>query len=87
LVSVPNRYSIVRLTQTASNRMGKWFGKSWIAFMDYSRNQYSASQFKRRLTASGFRSEKVVAFGSPLPTWAQRSRYGGSLFMFVATRI
>src|SRR5208283_2970674 len=50
LVSVPNRYSMVRLTQTAGNRMGKWLGKSWIAFMDYSRNQYSASQFERCLT-------------------------------------
>src|SRR5579864_7665452 len=86
LVSVPNRHSIVRLTQIASHRLGKWLGQSWVAFLDYSRHQYSAHQFERRLAASGFCSEKVVAFGSPLPKWAQRSRCGGSLLMFVARR-
>jgi 2-polyprenyl-3-methyl-5-hydroxy-6-metoxy-1,4-benzoquinol methylase len=86
LVSVPNRYSIVRLTQAASYRMSKWLGQSWVAFMNYSRNQYSADEFGRKLATSGFCSERVVAFGSPLPTWVQRSRYGGSLLMFVARR-
>jgi 2-polyprenyl-3-methyl-5-hydroxy-6-metoxy-1,4-benzoquinol methylase len=86
LVSVPNRYSIVRLTQAASYRMSKWLGQSWVAFMNYSRNQYSVDEFGRKLATSGFCSERVVAFGSPLPTWVQRSRYGGSLLMFVARR-
>ncbi len=86
LVSVPNRHSMIRLTQAACYRVGKWLGRSWIAFLDHSRNQYSLEQFERTLDASGFCSEKVVAFGSPLPIWAQRSRYGGSLWMFVARR-
>ena len=86
LVSVPNRHSIVRLTQVGCHYLGKWLGQSWVAFLDHSRNQYSANQFERRLAAYGFCSEKVVAFGSPLPKWAQRSRYGGSLLMFVARR-
>jgi len=86
LVSVPNRHSIVRRTQAGCFRLGKWLGRSWIAFMDYSRNQYSANEFERRLAASGFLSERIVAFGSPLPACAQRSRYGGSLLMFVARR-
>ncbi len=86
LVSVPNRHSIVRLTQAGCHRLGKWVGQSWVAFMDYSRNQYSTNQFEHRLAACGFCSEEVVAFGSPLPNWAQRSRYGGSLLMFVARR-
>jgi len=86
LVSVPNRHSIVRLTQAGCFRLGKWLGRSWIAFMDYSRNQYSANEFERRLGASGFLSERIVAFGSPLPVCAQRSRYGGSLLMFVARK-
>jgi 2-polyprenyl-3-methyl-5-hydroxy-6-metoxy-1,4-benzoquinol methylase len=86
LVSVPNRSSIVRLTQRACHRVGKWLGQSWVAFMDHSRNQYSASEFEGRLAALGFCAEKIVAFGSPLPTWAQRSRCGGSLLMFVARR-
>ena len=86
LVSVPNRHSIVRLTQIGCHRVGKWMGQSWFSFLDYSHNQYSADQFERRLAACGFCSEKVVAFGSPLPKWVQRSRWGGSLLMFVARR-
>jgi 2-polyprenyl-3-methyl-5-hydroxy-6-metoxy-1,4-benzoquinol methylase len=86
LVSVPNRHSIVRLTQAGCHRLGKRLGQSWVAFMDYSRNQYSANQFDRKLALYGFFAEKVVAFGSPLPKWVQRSRYGGSLLMFVARR-
>lgn len=86
LVSVPNRHSIVRLTEVGCHRLGKLLGRSWFAFLDYSRNQYSAKQFERRLAAYGFGSENVVVFGSPLPKWAQRSRYGGSLLMFVARR-
>jgi SAM-dependent methyltransferase len=87
LVSVPNRYSIFRLTQTGCHRLGKWFGQRWIGFLEYSRNQFSANEFDRRLAAYDFHSEKVVAFGSPLPKWAQRSQYGGSLLMFVARKI
>jgi 2-polyprenyl-3-methyl-5-hydroxy-6-metoxy-1,4-benzoquinol methylase len=86
LVSVPNRHSIFRLTQIGCRRIGKWLGQSWFSFLDYSHHQYSADQFERRLAASGFCSEKVVAFGSPLPKWAQRSRCGGSLLMFAARR-
>jgi ubiquinone/menaquinone biosynthesis C-methylase UbiE len=87
LVSVPNQHSIVRLTQAGCYRLGKWLGQSWVSFMDFSRNRYSANRFGSGLAASGFRAEKVVAFGGPLPTWAQRSRYGGSLLMFVARKI
>jgi len=86
LVSVPNRHSIFRLTQIGCHRLGKWLGQSWFSFLDYSRHHYSAGQFDRRLAASGFCSEKVLAFGSPLPKWAQRSRWGGSLLMFAARR-
>jgi 2-polyprenyl-6-hydroxyphenyl methylase/3-demethylubiquinone-9 3-methyltransferase len=87
LVSVPNRHSMVRLAQAGCHRLGKWLGQSWVAFLNYSRNQYSAGQFERQLAACGFCSEKVVAFGSPLPKWAQRSRYGGPLLMFVAKKL
>jgi 2-polyprenyl-6-hydroxyphenyl methylase/3-demethylubiquinone-9 3-methyltransferase len=86
LVSVPNRHSIFRLTQRGCHRLGKWLGLSWFSFLDYSRHHYSADQFDRRLAASGFCSEKVVAFGSPLPKWAQRGPWGGSLLMFVARK-
>jgi len=86
LVSVPNRHSILRLAQFGCRRLGKLLGQSWFLFLDYSRHQYSADQFERRLAVSGFCSEKVVHFGSPLPKWVQRRRWGGSLLMFVARK-
>lgn len=86
LVSVPNRLSIVRRTQAGCHRLGKWLGQTWVTFMHYSLNEFSVDQFGSRLDACGFCAEKVVAFGSPLPKWVQRSRFGGSLLMFVARR-
>lgn len=86
LVSVPNRLSMVRRTQAGCHRLGKFLGQTWVAFMHYSLNEYSVDQFESRLHACGFCAEKVVAFGSPLPKWVQRSRFGGSLLMFVARR-
>lgn len=86
LVSVPNRHSIVRLAQAGCHRLGNLLGQRWLAFLEHSRNEYSADQFESRLSGCGLCIERVVAFGSPLPKWAQRSRYGGSLLMFVGRR-
>ena len=84
LVSVPNRNSVVRRIQVACHRLGGFFGRSWCAFLDYSRHHYSRSEFERVLVHAGFSGEKFVPFGSPLPGLAQRSRYWAPLLMFVA---
>jgi 2-polyprenyl-3-methyl-5-hydroxy-6-metoxy-1,4-benzoquinol methylase len=87
LVSVPNRTSVVRQAQIACHRLGGLIGQDWIEFLDYSRHQYSRSEFQQLLTQSGFSSEKPVPFGGPLPRLAQQSGSWAPLLMFVAQKI
>ena len=86
LVSVPNAQSVARKGQTAIHRIGRSVGKRWFRSLEYSKHQYSVEQFIRLLAAQRFRAAKVLPFGSPIPMWLQRRRFGGSLLMFVATR-
>jgi 2-polyprenyl-3-methyl-5-hydroxy-6-metoxy-1,4-benzoquinol methylase len=86
LVSVPNRNSVVRRFQIAGHRLGGLLGQSWCKFLDYSRHQYSTSEFGRLLAQAGFSGEKLVPFGSPIPGLAQRSRHWAPLLMFVARK-
>lgn len=86
LVSVPNRQSLVRKIQLAGYRFGVRLGRSWPKFIEHSRHQYTASEFTSLLEMRGFQVEKVSAFGSPLPRWIQRMRFGGSLLMFMARK-
>lgn len=87
LVSVPNAQSAVRKGQVVIHWLARSVGKRWFRFLDYSKHQYSKGQFGRLLTAHGFRPQKVLPFGSPIPIWLQRRRFGGSLLMFVAGRL
>ena len=86
LVSVPNAQSIARMGQAAIHRLGCSVGKRWFRFLDYSIHQYSVEQFIRLLSSHRFRAKKVLPFGSPIPLWLQRRRFGGPLLMFLATR-
>jgi len=86
LVSVPNSESVVRRAQVFTYRWGQRIGRQWLSFVEYSRNEYSAAGFQELLDESGFAVEKILVFGSPLPRWMQRWRYGGSLLMFRAVR-
>jgi 2-polyprenyl-6-hydroxyphenyl methylase/3-demethylubiquinone-9 3-methyltransferase len=86
LASVPNAQSFARKGQAAIHRFSRSVGKRWFRFMDYSKHQYSAEQFIRLLAAHRFRATKVLPFGSPIPVWLQRRRFGGSLLMVVAAR-
>jgi 2-polyprenyl-6-hydroxyphenyl methylase/3-demethylubiquinone-9 3-methyltransferase len=86
LVSVPNRNSVVRRIQLAGHRLGGLLGQGWCKFLDYSRHQYSTSEFERLLVQAGFSGEKLVPFGGPLPGLAQRSRHWAPLLLFVAQK-
>lgn len=86
VVSVPNAQSVVRKAQAVIHRFGGSMGKRWVRFLDYSKHQYSVEQFIRLLADHRFRATKVLPFGSPIPAWLQRRRFGGSLLMFVAAR-
>ncbi len=86
LISVPNSQSVVRRAQVSVHRWGRRLGRQWLAFIEYSRNEYSSAQFETLLRAHGFEVQKVIVFGSPIPRWLQRRRIGGSLLMFLAVR-
>ena len=86
LVSVPSQHSIVRKMQLAERRFGAQVGRNWAKFIEYSRHEYTVSEFTKVLETRGFQVERVLAFGSPLPRWIQRLRFGGSLLMFMARK-
>lgn len=86
LISVPNAESAVRRTQVGLHRLGRRLGARWLPFIEFSRNEYSAAGFEALLATQHFLTEKLIAFGSPMPQWLQRRRLGGSLLMFAAVR-
>jgi 2-polyprenyl-6-hydroxyphenyl methylase/3-demethylubiquinone-9 3-methyltransferase len=86
LISVPNKQSVVRRAQVAFYRLGRRLRRPWLSFIEYSCNEYSASEFNALLAAKKFRTERVIVFGSPIPGSMQRWRLGGSLLMFAAIR-
>lgn len=86
LASVPNRNSLVRRAQLACHRLGSCVGVDWASFLQHSRQQYSAGEFKKSLEHAGFAVEQVLPFGSPLPALARRFQAWASLLMFVARK-
>jgi 2-polyprenyl-3-methyl-5-hydroxy-6-metoxy-1,4-benzoquinol methylase len=86
LISVPNARSVVRRAQVGFYRLGHRLGRRWLSFVEYSRNEYSATEFDALLMAKNFRTDRMIVFGSPIPRWLQRRRLGGSLLMFAAIR-
>jgi 2-polyprenyl-6-hydroxyphenyl methylase/3-demethylubiquinone-9 3-methyltransferase len=86
VISVANRNSLVRRAQVGAHKLGRFLGQSWCAFLDYSHNEYSASEFRTLLQEHPFACEKAIPFGSPIPHWLQRKKFGGSLLAFCAVR-
>jgi ubiquinone/menaquinone biosynthesis C-methylase UbiE len=86
VVSVANRNSLVRRAQVATHRLGRVLRQRWCAFLDYSHNEYAASDFRALLKEHGFTTGNIIPFGSPIPRWLQRRQFGGSLLAFCAVR-
>jgi 2-polyprenyl-6-hydroxyphenyl methylase/3-demethylubiquinone-9 3-methyltransferase len=86
IITVPNRYSLVRRAQVITHRLGPLVQRECFAFLDYSKNEYSPSEFRTVLRSHGFATDKVIPFGSPIPHWLQRQEFGGSLLAFRAIR-
>ena len=87
VVSVPNAHSVIRRTQITCNRVAQLLGKEWVAYLRYSKNQYSRSEFERMLMDRGLRLDRTVLFGGPLPRWVQRTQAVRTLLMFSARKI
>jgi SAM-dependent methyltransferase len=86
IVSVANRNSLIRRAQVGMHWLGRLSRQRWCAFLDYSHNDYTATDFRALLKEHGFATSKVIPFGSPIPHWLQRREFGGSLLAFCAVR-
>lgn len=87
LVSVPNRHSLIRWSQTVWHRLGGWFGRTWIPYLSYSLNQYSVAEFTKILITHGFSVGRVVPLGVTLPPRLRRRSFMQPLLMFAAKRL
>ena len=86
VVSVANRNSVVRWVQVATHRLGRLLRQRWCAFLEYSHNEYAVADFRALLKLHGFTTLNLIPFGSPIPHWLQRRKFGGSLLAFCAVR-
>ena len=87
LVSIPNADSCIRRSQIGCHRLGQLLGRKWIAYLNYSKNQYSSAQFERMLVNRGFGFDRVLPFGGPIPRWMQRTHTWGPLLLFSARKL
>lgn len=67
LVSVPHRYSVVRLTQKVVRRLAAFFGKNLIAYLAFSRHDFSTGTIGEKLEKVGFIVDRVDEFDPILP--------------------
>lgn len=86
VVSVPNRWSALRLTQKLC------FATSGLLsacprpeYLRYSRHDFSQAAFNRLLRSVGFQPQVVAQFDGHLPAWATKC-LGGSLLLVAAQR-
>jgi 2-polyprenyl-3-methyl-5-hydroxy-6-metoxy-1,4-benzoquinol methylase len=87
VVSVPSAHSIIRRAQFACKLVGQLVGRNWVAYLNYSKHQYSRLEFEHILISRNFCLERAVPLGGPLPRWMQRTRTWGPLLMFSARKI
>jgi 2-polyprenyl-6-hydroxyphenyl methylase/3-demethylubiquinone-9 3-methyltransferase len=87
VVSVPSAHSIIRRAQIACKLVGQLVGKNWVAYLNYSKHQYSRLEFERILIRQTFCLERAVPLGGPLPRWMQRTQTWGPLLMFSARKL
>src|SRR5258708_20227103 len=67
IISVPNRNSLVRRAQVATHKLGRFLGKKWCGFLDYSHNEYAPTGFRAVLKKHGFATDSFIPFATPLP--------------------
>jgi 2-polyprenyl-6-hydroxyphenyl methylase/3-demethylubiquinone-9 3-methyltransferase len=86
LISVPNAHSLIRKALRTAHDLSRLTGRAWLPYLEHSHHEYSVAEFAQHLGTHGFRAEKSVVFGTPLPRWMQRSSFLGSLIMVLASR-
>jgi len=65
IISAPNRFSLIRITQDLIRFFSKFIGKDRFAYLSVSKNSYSSKQFIDIVEESGFTVQSIKKF-SPL---------------------
>lgn len=83
LVSVPNGYSLVRVTQKLVRRLGTSLGMDLFTYLSFSRHNFSPEGIRTCLEQHGFVVDRINSFDPVLPRWLQ-AFMPGSLLVIVA---
>jgi 2-polyprenyl-6-hydroxyphenyl methylase/3-demethylubiquinone-9 3-methyltransferase len=86
LVSVPNRFSLLRMVFHITLAVSSLWRKPWPLWLRYSRHAFTARAFTRLLRARGLQAGRVQSFGGPLQRVFPRLPLH-SLFFISARRI
>jgi 2-polyprenyl-3-methyl-5-hydroxy-6-metoxy-1,4-benzoquinol methylase len=87
MISVPNRLSILRRLLVAASALSRRIaGRSWPAYMQFSRHEYSRQDLVQCLDCHQFVTRETLYFGGPGPAWLRSEFVGGSLILAVASR-
>lgn len=84
LLTVPNRLSVVRRSLVGVFCICRALGRPWPRYMEVSKHEYSPKKLQKFLEKKGFKVNRLIAFGGPLPSLARKSRFFGSLLLSVA---
>lgn len=69
IVSVPCRYSIVRISQKIIRRIGTLLGQDFFSYLAVSRHDFSIGDIRSNLEALGYVIDEVDYFDPSLPRW------------------
>ena len=85
VISVPNRFSVIRLAQKIVRILSQIFGRNYYQYLSVSKNDYCFADIQRLLREIGFLVEKVEFFDPILPAVISRLSLG-SLFIIIARK-
>ena len=85
ILSVPNRFSVIRLVQKLLRRAYKVFEKDVYSYLSVSKNEYSSAEILSLLNKVGFVMEDVQIFDPILPAFTSKLSLG-SLFVITVRK-
>lgn len=85
VITVPNRWSLIRSGQAIARGFGKLLGRSWFSYLDVSKQSFAANEIAKLLSDSGFVVEAIAGFSPYIPRVLVPLRMG-ALWLAVARR-
>lgn len=86
LLTLPNRFSVVRRILVGAFRITRLSGRPWPHFLEVSKHEYGAKALRKFLEEHGFDVVRTAAFGGPAPLWLQKNRFVGSLLLSISRK-